>query len=153
MAIFGHLNFEVMSFTDLFDSGEHRRNLGHFAAITNMATVDGALNAEEEKLLKRFATKLDISEEEYKTVLKDPLKYPINPPNNSEKRLERLHDLLRMIFIDHSIDDHERFLIEKYAIGLGFHADKAKSIIHRSIEIFQGGIDFEDYLYLLDKKR
>lgn len=140
-----------MSFTDLFDSGEHRRNLGHFAAIANMATVDGALNSEEEKLLKRFAIKLDINEEEYKMVLKNPLKFPINPPNNSQKRLERLHDLFRMIFVDHTIDDHERFLIEKYAIGLGFSAEKSKAIIERSIDIFQGGVDFEDYLYLLDK--
>ncbi len=141
-----------MSFTDLFDSGEHRRNLGHFAAIANMATVDGELNAEEIKLLKRFAVKLDIDEQEYVDIVENAKKYPINPPNNSEKRLERLHDLFRMIFVDHTIDDHERFLIEKYAIGLGFSAEKAKSLIERSIQIFQGGVDFEDYVYLLNKK-
>ena len=141
-----------MSFTDLFDSGEHRRNLGHFAAIANMATVDGELNAEEIKLLKRFAVKLDIDETEYVDIVENARRYPINPPNNSEKRLERLHDLFRMIFVDHTIDDHERFLIEKYAIGLGFSAERAKVLIERSIQIFQGGIDFDDYLYLLDKK-
>ncbi|EAQ51330.1 tellurite resistance TerB family protein [Leeuwenhoekiella blandensis] len=141
-----------MSFSDLFDSGEHRRNLGHFAAIANMATVDGELNAEETKLLKRFAVKLDIDETEYVDIVENARRYPINPPNNSEKRLERLHDLFRMIFVDHTIDDHERFLIEKYAIGLGFSAERAKVLIERSIQIFQGGIDFDDYLYLLDKK-
>ena len=141
-----------MSFTDLFDTGEHRRNLGHFAAIANMATVDGELNAEETKLLKRFAVKLDIDETEYVDIVENARRYPINPPNNSEKRLERLHDLFRMIFVDHTIDDHERFLIEKYAIGLGFSAERAKVLIERSIQIFQGGIDFDDYLYLLDKK-
>ena len=141
-----------MSFTDLFDSGEHRRNLGHFAAIANMATVDGELNAEEIKLLKRFAVKLDIDETEYVDIVENARRYPINPPNNSEKRLERLHDLFRMIFVDHTIDDHERFLIEKYAIGLGFSAERAKQLIERSIQIFQGGIDFDDYVYLLDKK-
>ncbi|MGB3775637.1 MAG: TerB family tellurite resistance protein [Leeuwenhoekiella sp.] len=140
-----------MSFNDLFDSGEHRRNLGHFAAIANMATVDGAVGPEEEKLLRRFATKLDIDETEYDEVLENPTKYPINPPNTIEKRLERLHDLFRMIFADHAIDDHERFLIEKYAIGLGFSADTSQKIIKRSIEIFSGGVDFEDYRYLLDK--
>ena len=141
-----------MSFTDLFDTGEHRRNLGHFAAIANMATVDGELNAEETKLLKRFAVKLEIDETEYVDIVENARRYPINPPNNSEKRLERLHDLFRMIFVDHTIDDHERFLIEKYAIGLGFSAERAKVLIERSIQIFQGGIDFDDYLYLLDKK-
>jgi uncharacterized tellurite resistance protein B-like protein len=140
-----------MSFTDLFDSGEHRRNLGHFAAIANMATVDGEIGPEEEKLLKRFAVKLDIDESEYVEVLINPTKFPINPPNTTEKRLERLHDLFRMIFADHGIDDHERFLIEKYAIGLGFSAERAQKLIKRSIEIFSGGVDFDDYRYLLEK--
>ncbi len=140
-----------MSFTDLFDSGEHRRNLGHFAAIANMATVDGEIGPEEEKLLKRFAVKLDIDESEYVEVLINPNKFPINPPNTTEKRLERLHDLFRMIFADHGIDDHERFLIEKYAIGLGLNAEMAQKLIKRSIEIFSGGVDFDDYRYLLEK--
>ena len=61
-----------MSFTDLFESGEHSRNLGHFASIANIAAVDGELNEEEEKLLKRIARKLDIDEDEYKAVIKDP---------------------------------------------------------------------------------
>lgn len=140
-----------MSFTDLFDSGKHRRNLGHFAAIANMATVDGEIGPEEEKLLRRFAVKLDIDESEYDEVLENPAKFPINPPNNTDKRLERLHDLFRMIYVDHGIDDHERFLIEKYAIGLGFSAQLANKVIKRSIEIFSGGVDFDDYRYLLDK--
>ncbi|MAT90160.1 MAG: hypothetical protein CMC35_05665 [Flavobacteriaceae bacterium] len=141
-----------MSFTDLFESGEHSRNLGHFASIANIASVDGALNAEEEKMLKRFARKLDIDESEYKEVLKNPENYPINPPNSSEKRLERMHDLFEMIFADHTIDDHERFLIERYAIGLGYSTEMAQKLIKRSIEIYQGGLDLEDYRYLLNKK-
>ena len=140
-----------MSFTDLFDTGEHKRNLGHFAAIVNIASVDGEVGEQEEKLLKRFAVKLDIDESEYIEVLKSPTKYPINPPNTTEKRLERLHDLFKMIFSDHAIDDHERFLIEKYAIGLGFSADSAQKLIKRSIEIFSGGVDLDDYIYLLKR--
>ena len=100
-----------MSFTDLFESGEHGRNLGHFASIANIASIDGAINPEEEKLLKRFAIKLNIEESEYIEVLKNPSKYPINPPNSADRRLERMHDLFEMIFADHEIDDHERFLI------------------------------------------
>ncbi len=140
-----------MSFTDLFESGEHKRNLGHFASIANLAHLDSALNAEEEKLLKRFARKLDIQESEYADVLKNPGKYPINPPNSSDKRLERMHDLFEMIFADHEIDDHERFLIEKYAIGLGYSVELAQKLIKRSIQIYQGGLDLEDYRYLLNR--
>ncbi|MRT15495.1 TerB family tellurite resistance protein [Vitellibacter sp. q18] len=141
-----------MSFTDLFESGEHSRNLGHFASIANIASVDGAINPEEEKMLKRFARKLDIEEEEYEAVLKHPEKYPINPPNDAERRLERIHDLFEMIFADNEIDDHERFLIEKYAIGLGYSAEMAQDLIKRSIKIYSGGLSLEDYRYLLNRK-
>lgn len=141
-----------MAFTDLFESGEHSRNLGHFASIANMALVNGELSPEEEKMLKRFANKLDIDESEYERILKDPSKYPINPPNSAERRLERIHDLFQMVFADHEIDDHERFLIEKYAIGLGYDVKTAQHLIKRSIQIYSGGLDFEDYRYLLNKK-
>jgi uncharacterized tellurite resistance protein B-like protein len=140
-----------MSFTDLFESGEHKRNLGHFASIANMAAASGKLTPDEEKLLMRFARKLDISESEYIEVLKNPKKYPINPPNDADKRLERMHDLFKMIFADNTIDDQERHLIEKYAIGLGYTEPLAAKLIKRSIEIYSGGLDLEDYRYLLNK--
>jgi uncharacterized tellurite resistance protein B-like protein len=141
-----------MSFTDLFESGEHSRNLGHFASIANIASIDGEINAEEEKMLKRFARKLDIEEAEYEAVLKNPGKYPINPPNDAERRLERIHDLFEMIYADHDIDDHERFLIERYAIGLGYTVELAQDLIKRSVAIYSGGLSLEDYRYLLNRK-
>jgi len=141
-----------MSFTDLFESGEHKRNLGHFASIANMATIDGKINKEEEELLIRFAKKLDIHETEYIQILKNPAKFPINPHNSEEKRLERLYDLFKMIYVDHGIDEDEQQLVSKYAIGLGFTSDQAKKLIKRSIQIYEGGLDFDDYQYLLRKK-
>ncbi len=140
-----------MSFSDLFGSGEHLRNLGHFASIVNLAAVDGDINEQEEKLLQRFASKLDISEEEYSKVLKNPTAFPLYPYNTTANRLERLHDLFRIIFADHAIDEEETWLLKKYAIGLGFSSEVAEGIIKRSIDIFSGQISFDDYLYLLNK--
>ena len=141
-----------MSFTDLFESGEHKRNLGHFASIASIATVDGVLNEAEEKLLQRFARRLNISEEEHDEIRKNPTKHPINPPNSADKRLERMLDLFKMIFADHDIDEDERTLLERYAIGLGYTEELAGKLIKRSVEIFNGGLDLEDYRYLLNKK-
>ena len=141
-----------MSFSDLFGSGEHLRNLGHFASIFNLAAVDGDINAQEEAQLRRFARKRDIGEEEYSLVLKNPQSFPINPHNNVQERLERLHDLLKIIFSDHDIDDEEMDLLKKYAIGLGFSSEASEGVIKRSVQIFSGQIDFEDYLYLLRKE-
>ncbi|MGO4918630.1 TerB family tellurite resistance protein [Maribacter sp. IgM3_T14_3] len=138
-----------MSFADLYSSGEHRRNLAHFAALATLASIDGEISVEEKKLLDRFASKLDITESEYQEVLKKENKYPIDSTPDSERRLERLYDLFKIVYSDHEIDDEERVLIKKYAIGLGFTDEKADKVIERSIAIFGGKIDFDDYLYLV----
>lgn len=140
-----------MSFSDLFGSGEHLRNINHFASIVNLASIDGEINEKERILLERFARKLDISQQEYKMVIKNPNEYPINAYNSSEQRLERLHDLFKIIFADSLIDHEEEVLIKRYAIGLGFSSEMAEKIIKRSIQIFSGQLNFEDYIYLLDK--
>ncbi len=140
-----------MSFVDLYSSGEHRRNLAHFAAIASLAAIDGEINVDEKVMLDRFARKLDITEVEYKEVMRKENKYPINPPTTSEERLERLFDLFRIIFADHEIDDEEKTLVRKYAIGLGYSSDKADEVIAKSIAIFSGRIDFEAYLFLLKR--
>ncbi len=138
-----------MGFSDLYTSGEHRRNLAHFAALATLASVDGEISTEEKRMLDVFANKLDITESEYAEVMKKENTYPIDPPNTSEKRLERLYDLFRIIFSDHQIDDLEMVLLKRYAIGLGFSGDAADGIIEKSVAIFGGRIDFDDYLYLL----
>jgi len=140
-----------MSFADLYTSGEHRRNVAHFAALATLASVDGEISTEEKKLLDRFAVKLDITNSEYEEVLKKENKYPIDSTHDSKKRLERLFDLFRIVYADHKIDNEEMILLKRYAIGMGFTGEKADEIIERSVEIFGGKIDFEDYVYLLKR--
>ena len=141
-----------MSFSDLFGSGEHLHNLGHFASIVHIAMIDGEINEKEDVLLHRLARKLNINEEEYVKILKNPSGYAVHPPHSREKRLELLYDLLRIIYADHDIDEQEEHLLKKYAIGLGFSAETSVEIIERSMKILGGRLSFEDYLLLLEKK-
>lgn len=145
------LNEVNMPILDLYDHSGKRRNLAHFAAIASLAAVDGDVNSYEMKLLERFANKLDISEADFKEVMKTPTKYAIDPQNSSKERLERLFDLFKIIFADNEVDDDEMVLLKKYAIGLGYPSDKADKIIGKSIAIFSGRIDFDDYLYMINK--
>ncbi len=140
-----------MSISDLHPSGEHVNNMAQFAAILNLARVDGTINPHEEKSLKRFANKLDISDEEYKTVSKNPDKFPLEAIYGSDERLERLYDLFMIIYSDNHIDESEQKLVLKYAIALGYKNDEALRIIQRSIRLFGGEIDLEDYQYLIKK--
>jgi len=141
-----------MPILDLYNHSEQRPNLAHFAALASLAAVDGEFNPQEKAILDRFANKLNITDAEYKEVMKKENKYPIEAPFEMEKRFERLFDFFRLIYSDHAIDEEERALVRKYAIGVGFSAAKADKVIARSIDIFSGHIDFEDYLYLVGKK-
>ncbi|WP_019670486.1 tellurite resistance TerB family protein [Eudoraea adriatica] len=138
-----------MAIVDLYFHSEHRRNLAHFASLASLAAVDSKINPREKGLLDRFARKLDITSEEYSEVMKKSNKYPITPSNSLEERLERLYDLFRLIYVDHIVDDEEMALLKKYAIGLGFPVKKANRIIEKSVAIFSGRFNFEDYLYIL----
>tara|TARA_R110002073_G_scaffold279026_1_gene442796 strand:- start:26095 stop:26520 length:426 start_codon:yes stop_codon:yes gene_type:complete len=141
-----------MSIIDKYETSEHRNNIAHFAAIVNLAKSDGAINDEEEVIIKGFASKLNISQQEYVEILKNPGVYPINPPNTIGERLERIYDLFKIIYADHLIEDAERALIYKYAIGLGCSGERANEVIKKSIKIFGGNIDFDDYQYLINKQ-
>jgi len=138
-----------MSILDLYYHSEKRKNLAHFAAMATLAAIDGEVNPREKEVLDRFARKLDITNEEFKEVMKKSNKYPIEPQHSSKERFERLYDLFKMIFADHDVDDEEMVLLKKYAIGLGFPSRKADKIIEKSVAIFSGRIDFDDYLYLI----
>ena len=143
--------YTIMPILDLYNHPEQRRNLAHFAALASLAAVDGEVNPEEKVVLDRFASKLNITDAEYKEVMKRENKYPIEAPFEMEKRFERLFDLFKIIYSDHQIDDEEVDLVTKYALGLGFTMAQADKVVKRSIAIFGGGIDFEDYHYLITK--
>ena len=106
-----------MSFSDLFDSGFKKRNEDHFAAIVRVAMDDGVISDDEKAFLDRLARNLDISESDYKLILKDYQSHPINPPTSYDRRLERLYDLARMVQVDHIKGDHEEILLRKQLLN------------------------------------
>lgn len=138
-----------MSISKYYESGNQKNNILHFAAIVNIAIIDGEINDDEKKVLLKLADKLDIGEEDFKAIVMDSKSYPIANVNSKEERLEHLFDLFKMIFADHEVDTEETKLIKKYAIGLGCVSGKIDGLIDRSIKIFSGDIDFEDYKYLI----
>ncbi|MDG1571207.1 TerB family tellurite resistance protein [Robiginitalea sp. M366] len=141
-----------MPILDLYNHSEKRRNLAHFAALASLAAVDGAITPPEKEVIDRFASKLNITPEEYKEVMKKENQYPIEAPFEMEQRYERLFDFFRIIFSDHQIDNEEMALVKKYALGIGFTHKKADEVIAKSVAIFTGRIPFEDYLYLIQKE-
>ena len=139
----------MMSIADVYETSRHRTNIAHFKAIVNLAAVDGEINQDEERLLIRFARKLDILPEEYKDILKHHEEFPSISINSYEERLEHIYDLFKLIYADHRMDQPERTLVIKYVIALGVPVEKAKEVVEQSIRIFEGDISFDQYNYLM----
>ena len=112
-------------------------------------SVNGDLNEDEEKLVNRFARKLDITEAEYKEIVENSKKYPVVPQAKTDDRLERLLDLFKIIYSDHEIDEAELKLILRYAIQLGVSQERAEEIISKTTKVFSGKIDLDQYKSIL----
>ncbi|MEO0570715.1 MAG: TerB family tellurite resistance protein [Bacteroidota bacterium] len=140
-----------MPIVDLYEHSDQKHNLAHFATLASLAAVDGEINEKEKAILDKFAFKLNITEEEYKEVMKKENKYPIQTPQSGERRMKRLFEFFQMALADQSFEADQKNLIERYAVGLGFPVDVAERVVQKSLDIFQGKIAFEDYQYLMDK--
>lgn len=135
-----------MSFSDLYSHGFKARNRDHFAAIVKIALSDGVISSEEEAFINRTAINLEIDDIEVESIKSNIDDYPINPPADVQRRLERLYDLSRMVFADSIADESEQKLMHRLVIGLGFPADQALSIISRAFELIEKGSDEDAFI-------
>lgn len=135
-----------MSFSELFESGFKKRNEDHFASIVRVAMSDGIIDEQEKAFLDRLATRLDITELEYKQILKDYKSHPINPPMSYDKRLERLYDLARMVWVDDIEGPNQHALLEKLSVGLGFSAANVKYIADKALALAHDKVDIDEFM-------
>lgn len=136
-----------MSILDLFTSGFRKRNEDHFASIVRVAMDDGVISEEEKGFLDRLAKNLDVSDANYKKILKDFKSHPINPPLSYNSRLERLYDLSQMVYVDHIKGDHEEILLRKIAIGLGFSPKNVTSVVDKALSLVNDNVDLDTFIY------
>ncbi|WP_299365183.1 TerB family tellurite resistance protein [Winogradskyella sp.] len=140
-----------MSISDLFESGFKKRNKDHFAAIARVAMSDGIINDGEREFLDRLAVRLDITEHDYKAILKDYKSHPINAPVSYDKRLERLYDLTRMVWADHIEGEDQVVLLEKLCIGLGFNPENVKYIADKALSLVYYEVDLNEFTEKMKK--
>jgi len=134
-----------MSISDLYSSGTHKNNISHFACIVKVALADNIITEGEQKLLDRLARRLEINKIEYKNILKNPEKYPLNPPVSYNERIERLYNLTQMIFADNEVTDDEVSILQRIAIGLGFPQDNAEKVSDEAVHLVMNENDLEDF--------
>jgi uncharacterized tellurite resistance protein B-like protein len=140
-----------MSFSDLYSSGAHKRNIGHFSDIVKLALSDGLIDEREEKLLTKLAKVLDITSEEFSDIVKNPENYPTRSATSLEERIEVLYYLTRMLLIDGQVSEVSNNLLKKIAIGLGFKDSKVDVIVDAAIKLFLKIPDIEEFSIVVKK--
>lgn len=135
-----------MGFLDLFDSGFRQRNQDHFAAIVRVAMSDGVITGQEKAFLDKLAANLQVSEAEYKQILKDYMSHPINPPSSYDRRLERLFDLSRMVYADENLGEKQTAMLERLGVGLGFSTANVNYVVDKALKLVQAGVDLETFI-------
>ncbi|AXG74076.1 TerB family tellurite resistance protein [Flavobacterium arcticum] len=136
-----------MSISDLFDSGFKERNKGHFSAIVRVAMENGHVSPEEKLFLDKLAKQLEISEDEYKEIMANPMKYPVNPPYLYVQRLERLYDLSKMVYADHILGPRQKDILTRFALALGFTPGNVKYIVDKALSLIVMGVDSDNFVY------
>lgn len=134
-----------MSISDLYSSGVHKREIGHFANIVKLALTNSIIAIGEQTLIDEMASKLNITETEYHDILKNPDIYPIAPPLGYEDRIERLYNLAKMVFADNEATDSQIGLLNKIAIGLGFSKDHYKAVTAKAIIQIMNASSIEEF--------
>lgn len=136
-----------MSFSELFDSGFKTRNKGHFSAIVRVALSDGGISEKEQQFLDKIAKQLEINDEEYKEILSNPTKYPVNPPYLYINRLERLYDLGRMVRLDNNLGEKQSEVLTRFALALGFTPSNVDYIVDKALKLIDKKVDIDDFLF------
>jgi len=136
-----------MSIAQLFDSEFKHRIKGRFSAAVRVLYADGGkFDPDEKKFLDKLAVKLDISDEEYNEILKNPLKYPLNPPYLHVERLESLYNISRVVHHDHHLGDKQETLLRKFAVALGFTPSNVNYIVNKALALVDKKVDLDTFI-------
>lgn len=136
-----------MTFPELFDTEFKDRNKSHFSAIVRVALSDGEISEKEQKFLDKLARQLEISDTDYKDIMANPMKYPINPPYLHINRLERLYDLGRMVRLDDGLEETQRNVLTRFAVALGFTPSNVEYIVDKALKLIDNKVDIDTFIY------
>ncbi|NJB82032.1 hypothetical protein [Wenyingzhuangia aestuarii] len=134
-----------MSILNIFLSGSQKKNRGHLANIVKIAKSNGKLNRDEIRLIKKVKEELNISDLAYRSIIRKPEQYPMNPPSGYEERIERLYTLTDMLLVEKESLDLSIKLLEKLAIGIGFRIETHEEVVRLAVELVQNKADLETF--------
>ncbi|MER3374603.1 MAG: hypothetical protein RIM83_08190 [Allomuricauda sp.] len=138
-----------MEAVSILDYNEHKNRIAHFAAIVKLVTIDGSVNPQDEKVIRRLSEKMDIKPEDYRRIVAHPEKYGPIPAKDMEDRIAAMYLLFKAVYTEHYMNDQEQKLVLRYAVELGYSQERAKEILENSVRIFSGKLSRKEYRILI----
>jgi len=130
-----------MSIADIFESGERKRQKGHFRNLVLLARADNVVTEEEQSFLVKMGSKMGLTESQIAEIKDNPKNYPINPPVNYEDRVRRLVELVEMVCSDGEIIQEELDLINRFGFAIGCRENQIKSIVKIAVQGFDNNLE------------
>jgi uncharacterized tellurite resistance protein B-like protein len=112
-----------------------KRNISHFANIVRIAKSDNEISPGEIAFLSEVSKKYQISNEDFKQILRHPEDIPTLAHLDRLDRIGRLYELLIMIRSDDHIRKEEVSMLRKIATGLSFSFMEVDLIVDESLKI------------------
>lgn len=109
-----------MSFFDLFKSRESREKLNHLKNLVTVAFADGKLEDNEMAALATIMAREGLTSSDLERCIKNPESIKFFPPDNHQKRVVYLKDMVLLMMCDGNIDDRELVICKVTAMALGF---------------------------------
>ena len=134
-----------MGISDLYLSIGQKRNISHFANIVRIAKSDNEISPEEIDFLAKVSKKYNISNEQFKDILKFPENIPTIAHLDCIERIERLYELMVMVKADQHVEQQEVVMLRRIVIGLAFPLNRVDMIVEHSIEMNLNEMDVDSF--------
>ncbi len=134
-----------MGISDLYLSIGQKRNISHFANIVRIAKSDNQISPKEIEFLAKVSKKYNISNEQFREILKFPEKIPTIAHLDCIERIERLYELMIMVKADDHVEQQEVLMLRRIATGLAFPLNRVDMIVDHSLEINIEEIDVDTF--------
>jgi len=103
----------------LFKEGK-ASSKSHMKNLLEMAMVDSHFDDSEYQLIKQFAKKYKVSENELAEIQKNPEGVKFELPDKENEKFEQFYELVQMMMIDEKIFEEEKSLCRIFAKKFGY---------------------------------
>lgn len=134
-----------MGISDLYLSIGQQRNISHFANIVRIAKSDDEISPEEIAFLAKVSKKYNISDDQFRDIIKFPEKVPTIAHLDCVERIERLYELLVMVKADKHVEDQEVFMLRRIVTGLAFPLNRVDMIVDHSISMEMDNVSVDSF--------